>query len=364
MNNIVETYLMFKANNVCEYINILALDIRKVSKVPKQLNKLIYKYYDLFVLSDKKIDYDLLKSKTGLEESYERLVLFYLLTEFDFASRTEFMNNELYNFYDFLVNSIIIFSNLELTRDISKDNFYDECLSRTIEKYNYLISQEYLFLLDRLHLSLENKFSFFLKKDIKFYENFMSNTYKTNYTKIINSNEYYIETFKYKNSKFANESKKDIELVKNEFATKLDFVNLEMISMRILKELLSETRRTIFVKLNDEVVSKKSNFDSLFNMFRLRFLKERIIFLVNTSLLDRYEERIKHLISNNFNISYIKNSRLTSYDVFKDGGYILINYDEFNESLDFIEKSNLEIIANKVDKKYIDNLKDIKYISV
>ena len=73
MNNIVETYLMFKANTVCEYINILAEDMRKVSKIPRQLNKLIYKYYDLHLLSSKPIDYETLKKKTGLNEENERL---------------------------------------------------------------------------------------------------------------------------------------------------------------------------------------------------------------------------------------------------------------------------------------------------
>ena len=113
MNNIVETYLMFKANTVCEYINILAEDMRKVSKIPRQLNKLIYKYYDLHLLSSKPIDYETLKNKTGLNEENERLILFYLLIEKDIASKTEFKDKELYDFYNLLVNSIIIFSELE-----------------------------------------------------------------------------------------------------------------------------------------------------------------------------------------------------------------------------------------------------------
>ena len=83
MNNIVEAYLMFKSNNVCNYIDILAEEMRVLSKIPKQLNQLIYKYYDLFVLSNREIDYGLLKEKTGLDVPNDKLILFYLLIEFE-----------------------------------------------------------------------------------------------------------------------------------------------------------------------------------------------------------------------------------------------------------------------------------------
>ena len=61
MNNIVETYLTFKADNIVKYIKVLSEEKRVSSKIPRQLNRLIYKYYNLFVLSNKEVDYEFLK---------------------------------------------------------------------------------------------------------------------------------------------------------------------------------------------------------------------------------------------------------------------------------------------------------------
>lgn len=363
MNNIVETYLMFKANMVCEYINILAEDIRKVSKIPKQLNKLIYKYYDLYLLSDKEIDYEMLKAKTGLNEEIERLVLFYLLIEKDIASKTEFKDKEYYQFYDFLVDSIIVFTELENNRVKQKNIEYDDNIQKILKKHLEDISNEYILLIDKLHDSLEKSYLNAMKCESKFNEIYNTIPYSVSYSKVKRSSELYFEKLRYRNDKLLSESKKDVELINDEFSLDLNLVNIEIASMRILKDIFNGLKRTVFIEIKDDIITKKNNFSKFSSMFKLRFLKEKIIFLVNTSLLDKYEERINYLISDGLCISYIKDCKLTSYEVYKNGGYIIINYDEIKDNINFTKEHNLEIIANKVNKKDIDKLKNIKYIS-
>lgn len=363
MNNIVESYLMFKANNICDYINILAEEIRKVSKIPKQLNKLIYKYYDLFVLSNKNIDYELLKKKTGLlNESDERLIIFYLLIEFDMASMKEYKDDEYYKFYNFIVNSIIIFSKIENIIVGSKKKTYDELISLVLKDNIENVSNEYIMLLDKLYNSLKKKYNDSLKREIKLSENYSSQNFMVTYTKVKRSSELYFERLKYKNEKLLNESRKDVVLVDKEFGYEFNMINLEMTFMRIFRDTINGIDRYIFVMIDDEVITKKSNFDVFVSLVRLRFLKERVIFLVNTSLLEKYEERVNSLILDDFKISYYKNSNLTSYDVYKFGGYLLVDYDEMESGMKFCQESNLEIIINKVNKKDIDKLNNIKYI--
>lgn len=363
MNNIVGAYLMFKANNICEYINVLAEEIRKVSKIPKQLNKLIYKYYDLFILSDKKLDYNLLRVKTGLDEADDKLVLFYLLIEFDMASKTEFKDKEYYEFYTFIVNSIIIFTELENSMIVGREFGYDNIISKILKKNVEKISDDYILLLDRTHVSLSKKYNVICKKERKFNEMFNSQVYMVSYTKIKRSSEFYFENLKYCNNKLLTESKKDVLLVGKEFDVNLNLVNIEMSSMRILRDTLSGLKRTIFIRLDDDIITKKTNLEFLLNMVKLRFLKERIVFLVNTSLLEKYEERIGSLILNDFNISYYKNCKLIFYDLYKNGGYLIVDYDEIDDGLAFSKENNLELIVNKVNKKDIDKLNNIKYIT-
>lgn len=361
MSNIVGTYLMFKANNVCEYINILAGDMRKVSKIPKQLNKLIYKYYDLFVLSNKEIDEEMLRKKTGIDEFGEKVLLFYLLIEFDFASKTEFRDNELFQFYDFLVNSIIIFVELENSKVIKRQREYDDVMPKIMKRHLDKLREEDILLYDKMNVLLGKQYVSSLKKEIKFDEMYKSNTYSVHYTKIKKSNEFYLERLRYKNEKLLTESKKDIILIDDEFKAELDFINIELLSMRILRDVLGGLERKIFVQVADEIISKKSKMEDFIDMIKLRFLKERIVFIINTSLLDKYEDRINYLILEGFNISYMKNDKLTPYDIYKNGGYLIVDYDELEEGISFNKEYHLEIIANKVNKKNIDKLRNIKY---
>lgn len=148
MNSITDTYLTFRVNNVIEYIKLLAEEERITSKIPRQLNKLIYKYYDLFILTKKEVDYEKIKIRTGLNDTNERLILFYLLIEFDLTSRLELSDKKLYDLYNFIVNSIIVFIDLE--KNISKNTeqySYENSIKRTLKKYEgnieYLINNNF-----------------------------------------------------------------------------------------------------------------------------------------------------------------------------------------------------------------------------
>ena len=160
MNNVIDAYLTFKVDNVLEYIKILSDEMRVSSKIPRSLNKLIYKYYDLFVLSNKEVDYEKLKLKTGLDDTNARLILFYLLIEFDITSKTELSSKSLYEFYNFIVNSIIIFVDLE--KDISKSKelySYDNSIEQILKKHSLYLDADFLLIFDKLYFSLSKQYN-------------------------------------------------------------------------------------------------------------------------------------------------------------------------------------------------------------
>ena len=226
MNSVVDGYLTFKIDNIIEYIKILAEEKKLLTKIPKQLNKLIYKYYDLFILSNKEVDYEKIKNKTGLNDSDERLILFYLLIEFDMTSKTELSSPKYYNFYNFIVNSIIVF--IELEKMISKKEHYsyDESISKVIKKYENYLDADYLLLIDNNYILLNKEYSKNQKKEEKFNESLEFDKYFLTLSKIKNSGNLYLNKFKYKNEKLDNERKKEEELINNEIALKQKFIKI------------------------------------------------------------------------------------------------------------------------------------------
>ena len=367
MNSVVDGYLTFKIDNIIEYIKILAEEKKLLTKIPKQLNKLIYKYYDLFILSNKEVDYEKIKNKTGLNDSDERLILFYLLIEFDMTSKTELSSPKYYNFYNFIVNSIIVF--IELEKMISKKEHYsyDESISKVIKKYENYLDADYLLLIDNNYILLNKEYSKNQKKEEKFNESLEFDKYFLTLSKIKNSGNLYLNKFKYKNEKLDNESKKDVELINNEFALKLNFINIELLQQRILKEVFTENKKNIFLFLNDDIITKKINLYKLEILFKQRFLKDRIYLLVNTSLLEEYEDRIIYLINNEFNIAYFKDSELVNKSVYKNKSYLFVDYNKFLEDeIKFAKDNNLELIIrlkSRLTDSEFNKLGNIKYIS-
>lgn len=367
MNSVIDAYLTFKTDNVINYIKILAEEKKVSSKIPRQLNKLIYKYYDLFILSNKEVDYEKIKLKTGLEEDEKRLILFYLLIEFDMTSKTELSNEKLYNFYNFIVNSIIVFIDLEKTISKAKEHYsYEDSIKNIQKKYSDYLDANYLILLDTAYIQLSKQYNKNQKKEEKFKELQESDNFKLSLSKIKNSSNLFFSKFKHINEKLDNESKKDIELIKTEFAIELNFINIETIALRIIEEAFTESDKVIFINLEDEIITKKINLTRLENLLKLRVLKERIYLIINTSILEKYEDRINYLINEGFNFSYRKNTELSKKDIYKYGNYLLVEYDNFLEDeKKFAKENNLELIVrlkSRLSKEELKKLDNIKYI--
>ena len=360
MNSITDTYLTFRVNNVIEYIKLLAEEERITSKIPRQLNKLIYKYYDLFILTNKEVDYEKIKIRTGLNDTNERLILFYLLIEFDLTSRLELSDKKLYDLYNFIVNSIIVFIDLE--KNISKNTeqySYENSIKRTLKKYVDYLDIEYLLLLDKLYPKLEKKYNNSVKENNKFITEYNFENFILTNTKIKNSDNLYLNKFKYKNEKLTSESKKDIEIIDNEFAVELKYINIEIISLKILYEAFTENNKIIFIPLEDLFVSKKSNILKLESLLHLSILKERICFIVNNELIKKYEGNIEYLINNNFNVALSTDKTLTKNQIYKKIKYLFIeDNDDLKDNVESAQKFNLEIIikGNIKNNKDLDNL--------
>ena len=363
MDNIVESYLMFKANNVCDNIEVLAKELRVFSKVPKQLNKLVYKYYDLFVLSSKEFDQEFFRNKTGLNETKIRQILFYLLIEFDFASKTEYQDKEYYEFYDFLVNAIILFTLLESIKIKYSNLSYDDAILKAVNSEDIVIDTSFALLLNNSHELLERHYNYSLKSEIKFWEEFVTPMYQPRYRKVRNSNNLYLEKLNYKNDKLLKESRKDVELIDTQYQFELSMVSINIVSMDIIRGVLCGIDKRVMIHLPDEVITKKNNLEVLLDMMELRFLKEKIIFCVNTSLLEKYEDRISSLMDSGFNISFYKDCILTSNDLFKEDIYLILDNSDVKDNLKFAYQNNLKIIVNKMSKENIEVYKDMMYVT-
>lgn len=366
MNSVMETYLTFKVDNVIDYINILFDNKKILTKLPKNLNRLIYKYYDLFILSKKEVNYDKIKLKTGLDDTEERLILFYLLIEFDIASKTELSKEMYYNFYNFIVNLVIIF--IELEKYVSKKEqvSYDDSMTKTLKKYDLYLPAEHLLLIDDNYHLLKKLYNKNQTKEQKFKQSLEFEKFNLTLSKIKNSSNLYISKFKYKNDKLDKENKKDVELVNNEFATKLNFINIEMLQQRLIEEVFTENKKQIFIYLEDEIITKKINLSELEKCFKLKFLKNRIYLLVNTSLLEKYEDRINYLIDKEYNIAYYKNSEIVNKNIFEKKTYLFVTFENLEIEKNTLKDNKLELIVrikNRLPDKEFKKIDKIKYIS-
>ena len=363
MNNVVNTYLMFKAKNVLSYIRILAEEEKKVSMLPKQLNRVIYKYYDLFILSNNELNYEFMKKKTGLDDNKERLTLFYLLIEFDMTSKKELSDQNLYKFYKFIVDSIIIF--IEVERDkiqVKEEYSYSKIINKITKDYEHSLDYDYFLLLDNVYHLLEKNYNNSLKIELLFKKNYNTGSYSNNYLKVKNGDNLYLNKFRYKKDSFYQESKKDIDLIAAEYVTELDFINLEMLSLKMLYEGLLGNYKEVFVELSKELFAKKGNTNKLISLLKHNFCKERIIFLVKTSHVEKIEGNINYLRSQGFRFSFIKDTNEITSNIYGNC-YMFIPYSpSYKRETKKVVELRYDFILLIEDKEMSSKVNNYKYL--
>lgn len=184
------------------------------------------------------------------------------------------------------------------------------------------------------------------KEDIKVFELFSDNNYKNIYIPYTITPSYYLVNFQYHVNGLENFDKNMVSKVKKNYLPKLLNISFNLLSIDLLKELISNRQMKIYlIKMND-LLNKKNN---LFKVFDNELLKKYIKVIIPFEKELDYADGIKELEKLKIPIIY----EYTGTDHAKDG---IFTYD-----LEII--TNNTFLTNNEDNKMLWEKNGIKFVT-
>ncbi len=184
------------------------------------------------------------------------------------------------------------------------------------------------------------------KEDIKVFELFSDNNYKNIYIPYTITPSYYLVNFQYHVDGLENFDKNMVSKVKKNYLPKLLNISFNLLSIDLLKELISNRQMKIYlIKMND-LLNKKNN---LFKVFDNELLKKYIKVIIPFEKELDYADGIKELEKLKIPVIY----EYTGTDHAKDG---IFTYD-----LEII--TNNTFLTNNEDNKMLWEKNGIKFVT-
>lgn len=184
------------------------------------------------------------------------------------------------------------------------------------------------------------------KEDIKVFELFSDNNYKNIYIPYTITPSYYLVNFQYHVDGLENFDKNMVSKVKKNYLPKLLNISFNLLSIDLLKELISNRQMKIYlIKMND-LLNKKNN---LFKVFDNELLKKYIKVIIPFEKELDYADGIKELEKLKIPVIY----EYSGTDHAKDG---IFTYD-----LEII--TNNTFLTNNEDNKMLWEKNGIKFVT-
>ena len=184
------------------------------------------------------------------------------------------------------------------------------------------------------------------KEDIKAFELFSDNNYKNIYIPYTITPSYYLVNFQYHVNGLENFDKNMVSKVKKNYLPKLLNISFNLLSIDLLKELISNRKMKIYlIKMND-LLNKRNN---LFKVFDNEILKKYIKVIIPFEKELDYADGIKELEKLKIPVIY----EYTGTDHVKDG---IFTYD-----LEII--TNNAFLTNNEDNKMLWEKNGIKFVT-
>ena len=248
----------------------------------------------------------------------------------------------------FLLSVIICTScYLDIATNVVDGNFKD-----TKTKFRYLLSYFKktkilkVFANDKIRINgLFDAIKKNTKEDSRFFEYFKSDNCFNEYISYTKDSNYYLVDFKYSIPALDDFDDALVKKVKKSYQTKILETSLDLLSIYILEELISNRVMSIYLVNIDEVLDKKL---SLLKMFDNKYYKEYIKFLVSLDKEVEFNDAINTINNMGFKVVY-------EFDNEEN-----VNENKFTYDMEVIVPK--EFLNNNAENKYTWDKFGVKFV--
>ena len=349
--SVIDKYVEKKQKDILDYAKILESIITlQDNKMWNNKSEFVIRCKDIIGLYAKEYYFDNNNHRNNPIEFCNdnvNLILKVLLESFKSKNESDSLKNQKNEVF---LLTIILCTAIYL--DIST-NVIDGNVTDTKNKFKYLLQYFQkiqilkVYVNDRIRINdLFDLIRKNNKEDIKVFELFSDNNYKNIYIPYTITPSYYLVNFQYHVNGLENFDKNMISKVKKNYLPKLLNISFNLLSIDLLKELISNRKmKKYLIKMND-LLNKRNN---LFKVFDNEILKKYIKVIIPFEKELDYADGIKELEKLKIPVIY----EYTGTDHVKDG---IFTYD-----LEII--TNNAFLTNNEDNKMLWEKNGIKFVT-
>lgn len=352
MDNHIDIYLNFKAYNAFLWVQTMAKHYDEDLEISKKVKDVIYDYLNEVLLGEDYASDDELFNVTGVKGERDVTSFIKLLIEYGIVTRKMLKEDNIYKSYLFIVDatmySIRIFND---KNSMSGEIAFDEIIKKVMREgtyYNFDVLKD---IVQKSSKELEHIFQIFVKKERIMNEAFDSKNYNIEYLKITNS--MFLADIVYQNEELLNYEEREVSFVKKNYDFDIYIQGLKELLFDYIQQLLAGNRFKLFVKIPNNILSKKSVLKIITNMLHIFSIRKNIVVVIDFSAFLKDETIMSYLTSLDFIVAINKDCEFPKSFDLETAKYLMIDYfddDEFKRIYKRTKDNLNLIITNHVTK--------------
>lgn len=363
MDNLIDSYVLFKADNIYSYL----VELNKLSsyntKISSKYRDMIYDYLNEILIGQDIPTQEVSKKITNLSVKPEENAIYKLLVEFGITTRRELAKKKYFESFKFIVDAIKLFACIEGMTNTSKcgEVDFDSVFSKALRKLNISSEAEIKRIINANKAVFVKLFNTSLEKTNDFNQYFAScDSYIINET-VVDKDSLLID-LEYISDMLISFDEKEVKFISKEYELQIFKNCLEIVCLNIIEDIMKDARKRIFLRIPDEILRKKSYLRVLMETTRVFGLKKNIILLINYNVMNSIDDLYQVLIDKGYTFALNKDVEFEkNFDLF-GVKYLFLEYNDDPEFKNIIRKCSdvCELfITNRVSKG--DRLKCLEF---
>lgn len=362
MDNLVDSYLLFKSDNVCKYVCELNRFSPTSIELPVKLRDIVYDYLNEVYLGNEVLSKEQLVEITNMHVDNISNSIFKLFVEYGVTTRKALKDKTTSEAYRYIVDAIMLFTCVDGMTNTSKcgDVSFDNTFNKAYRKLELNSEKAIKKVINAHPKGFVNIFKDSLSKNDKFNSTIGNSSYIFNNTSIDEKS--ILIDFEYLNDELFSYEDKEINFVKKDYELDIFRNSLELCCLNVIEDILKGDRKRVFIRIPKEFLMKKANLKVLMDVTHIFGVKRNIILLVDYSLLDSIEGLADTLIDKGYILSINKDKEFGKMFNLFGVKYLFLEYSDDSEFKNIIRKCSDTVemfITNRIQKR--DRLKCLEF---
>lgn len=339
MDNLVNTYLEFRASNIEKYVRLVMKHFDSSVKLSIKLLDVIYDYLNEVYLPSEYASEAGLSRVTGLSLDKDRSSIIALMIDYGLVTRAKLKDEDVQSLYLFVVDTILLFVGIEsktISTEFNEGDF-NKVLLEVLKEEKFEYDSRIGAIVDGYTNEFNKLFDTIYNKQNKFYLTILESPFS--YKLLPFGDDMYYLNLEYYNQAFVDYEDKEVSNILNDYEFDIFKFGLEYMLIEFVDSLFKQEKKKVFINIPTRVFSKKTSFKVILDMVSIYSIKKNIVLNYEYSA-NKYESTVRLLFDKGFTTGIIKNVKFEKDFDLAYAKYLFFEYNDDNELKNIVKKTS------------------------